>query len=174
MSRFRFCPQCAQPLESIVMGGMPRQACIAPGCGFVFWDNPTPVVAAIVEHENKIVLARNAAWPKDWYALVTGFLERDEDPAEGVMREVKEELNLDAQAANFVGLYEFRRMNQLIIAYHVPATGTIKLNEELVDYRCEAFDQVRYWEAGTGYALRDWLRGKGFDPQVVGWARGAG
>lgn len=174
MAQFRFCPQCAQPLETIPMGGVPRLACIAPRCGFVHWDNPTPVVAAIVEHEGKIVLARNAAWPKDWYALVTGFLERGEDPAAGVMREVKEELDLDAQAANFVGLYEFHRMNQLIIAYHVPATGTIKLNEELVDYRCEAFDEVRYWEAGTGYALRDWLRSKGYDPQVVGWARGAG
>lgn len=174
MSRpYRFCPQCAQPLESVPMGGLPRRACLAPGCGFVHWDNPTPVVAAIVEHEGKIVLARNVAWPKDWYALITGFLERDEDPREGVMREVKEEIGLDAQDATFVGHYEFRRMNQLIIAYHVPATGTIRLNEELVDYRCEPFDQVRYWEAGTGYALRDWLRTKGYDPQVVGWARGA-
>lgn len=174
MSRFRFCPQCGQALHTVEMGGLPRQTCPVPGCGFVHWDNPTPVVAAIVEHEGKIVLARNAAWPKDWYALITGFLEKGEDPREGVMREVKEELNLDAQGATFVGHYEFRRMNQIIIAYHVPATGTIQLNEELVDYRCEAFDEVRYWEAGTGYALRDWLRGKGFDPQVVGWARGAG
>ncbi len=174
MAPFRFCPQCAQPLETVPMGGMPRLACIAPRCGFVHWDNPVPVVAAIVEHEGKIVLARNVAWPKDWYALVTGFLERGEDPREGVMREVKEELDLDAQDATFVGHYEFKRMNQIILAYHVPATGTIKLNEELNDYRHEAFDEVRYWEAGTGYALRDWLRGKGFDPQVVGWARGAG
>ncbi|MGQ0697798.1 MAG: NUDIX domain-containing protein [Panacagrimonas sp.] len=171
---YRFCPQCAQSLESVEMGGAKRQVCVASRCGFVFWDNPTPVVAAIVEHEGKIVLARNAAWPATWYALVTGFLERDEDPEQGVMREVKEELGLDAQSATYVGIYEFRRMNQIIIAYHVPATGTITLNEELVDYRHEAFDQVRYWEAGTGYALRDWLRGKGYDPQVVDWARGAG
>jgi NAD+ diphosphatase len=173
-SAYRFCPQCGQNLQFIQTGGAQRNACVAPGCGFVHWDNPVPVVAAIVEHEGKIVLARNVAWPKEWYALITGFLERGEDPATGVMREVKEELDLEPQAANFVGLYEFRRMNQLIIAYHVPATGTIKLNEELNDYRHEAFDECRYWEAGTGYALRDWLRAKGFDPQVVGWARGAG
>jgi NAD+ diphosphatase len=175
MSRpYRFCPQCGQTLQFVPMGGVQRNACVAPGCGYVHWDNPVPVVAAIVEYENRIVLARNVAWPKDWYALVTGFLERGEDPATGVMREVKEELDLDPVCANFVGLYEFHRMNQLIIAYHVPATGTIKLNEELNDYRLESFDTCRYWEAGTGYALRDWLRGKGFDPQVVGWARGAG
>lgn len=171
---FRFCPQCAQPLQTVEMNGTPRRACQAAGCGYVHWDNPTPVVAAIVEYEGRIVLARNVAWPKEWYALITGFLERDEHPREAVMREVKEELNLDAQDATFVGHYEFRRMNQLIIAYHVPATGTIRLNEELNDYRLDAFEDVRYWEAGTGYALRDWLQAKGYDPQVVGWARGAG
>ncbi len=147
-------------------------ACVAPKCGFVHWDNPTPVVAAIVEHEGKIVLARNVAWPATWYALITGFLERAEDPAVGVMREVKEELDLDAQSATFVGIYEFRRMNQIIIAYHVPATGTIKLNEELVDYKHVSFDQATYWEAGTGYALRDWLRSKGHDPQVLDFTQG--
>jgi NAD+ diphosphatase len=170
---YRYCPWCAGTLLLTPLDGVQRLVCSAPGCGFVHWDNPVPVVAAIVEHEGKIVLARNVAWPKDWYALITGFLERGEDPVSGVMREVKEELDLEPQGANFVGLYEFHRMNQLIIAYHVPAIGTIKLNEELVDYRCESFEDVRYWEAGTGYALRDWLRGKGYDPQVVGWARGA-
>ncbi|MGQ0621982.1 MAG: NUDIX domain-containing protein [Panacagrimonas sp.] len=173
-SRYRFCPQCGLPLESREEGGVVRPACADRQCGFVHWDNPVPVVAAIVEHEGRIVLARNVAWPPAWYALVTGFLERGEDPQSGIIREVKEELNLDAEVANYVGIYEFRRMNQIIIAYHVPATGTIRLNEELADYRHEAFDQVRYWEAGTGYALRDWLRGKGYDPQVVDWARGAG
>ncbi len=174
MSRYTYCPQCGQTLQTVHTGGMPRTACVATGCGFVHWDNPVPVVAAIVEHEGKVLLARNIAWPKDWYALITGFLERGEDPVTGVMREVKEELDLEPQCANFVGIYEFRRMNQLIIAYHVPATGTVKLNEELNDYKYESFEAARYWEAGTGYALRDWLRGKGFDPQPVDWARGAG
>ncbi len=174
MSRpYRYCPQCGQNLQMIHTGGMPRNACVADGCGFVHWDNPVPVVAAIVEHEGKVLLARNVAWPKEWYALITGFLERGEDPATGVMREVKEELDLEPQGCNFVGIYEFRRMNQLIIAYHVPATGTVKLNEELNDYKYETFEDARYWDAGTGYALRDWLRSKGFEPKTVDWARGA-
>ena len=172
MSQYRFCPQCAQPLDTMELGGAVRTVCVAPRCGFVHWDNPVPVVAAIVEHEGKVLLAHNVAWPPDWYALITGFLEKGEDPVAGVIREVKEETNLDATEAHFVGLYEFRRMNQLIIAYHVPATGTIKLNEELDDYRLQAFDEVGYWEAGTGYALRDWLKGKGFDPPVADFTGG--
>ncbi|MBU0791293.1 MAG: zinc ribbon domain-containing protein, partial [Gammaproteobacteria bacterium] len=69
---FRFCPQCAMPLELSFQGDRDRLACPAPRCGFVHWDNPTPVVAAIVEHEGQIILARNAAWPSAFYALITG------------------------------------------------------------------------------------------------------
>ena len=85
------------------------------------WDNPTPVVAAVVEYEGRVLLARNRAWPEKMFALVTGFLERDEAPAAAVLREVKEETDLDGRAAHLIGVYEFARMNQVIIAYHVPA-----------------------------------------------------
>lgn len=167
MSQYRFCPRCSHPLVDHQEGGFTRRACQTPGCGFVFWDNPTPVVAAVVEHEGHIVLARNAAWPGEFYALITGFLEKNEIPEEAVQREVQEELGLEPLGASFIGHYGFSRMNQLIIAYHVPARGTIKLNEELVAWKHVPFDQARYWEAGTGHALRDWLRGKGFEPQPI-------
>ena len=41
------------------------------------------------------------------------------------------------------------------------------LNEELAEYKHVACEQARFWPAATGYALRDWLRGKGYDPQEV-------
>ncbi len=34
-----------------------------------------------------------------------------------------------------MGAYDFQRMNQVIIAYHVVADGEVKLSPELVDYR---------------------------------------
>ena len=167
MKPYSYCPQCAKPLIEADLGGRLRRACPDAACGFVHWDNPVPVVAAVVEHEGQIILARNVAWPPSFFALVTGFLERGEEPHIGVQREVEEELGLTPQGAHFIGLYEFHRQNQLLIAYHVPATGTVKLNEELADWKHVPFERVQYWPAGTGYALRDWLRGKGFDPQPV-------
>ena len=55
-------------------------------------------------------------------------------------------------------------MNQLIIAFHVPAEGTVMLNEELAEWKHVAFDQAEYWPAATGLALRDRLRGRGYEP----------
>jgi NAD+ diphosphatase len=58
-------------------------------------------------------------------------------------------------------------MNQVIIAYHVPANGTITLNDELDDFRHVPLQECKVWSTGTGLALRDWLRGKGVEPPML-------
>jgi len=166
MPDYRYCPVCGAPLAPYRVSGEPHAACSA-GCGFIHYDNPVPVLAAVVEHEGLIVLARNVAWPASWYGLITGFLEKGERPEEGVLREVKEELNLDASAPTLIGVYPFARMNQVIIAYHVAASGEIRLNEELADYRRIPPEKLRTWPAGTGEALRDWLRSRGYQPETL-------
>jgi NAD+ diphosphatase len=164
---FNFCPSCAAPLIDKVVDAEPRRVC-GSGCGFIHYDNPTPVIAIIVEHEGAVVLAHNKAWPmKDFFGLITGFLERNESPQECAVREVKEELNLDASQPTLVGVYPFARMNQVIIAFHVTATGTIVLNEELDEYKHVPLERCPYWAGGTGFALRDWLRTRGYEAETI-------
>ena len=122
------------------------------------------MLAAIEEVGGQVLLARNAAWPEKMFALITGFMEAGESPQEGIAREVKEETNLDVQSATLVGAYEFLRMNQIIIAYHVVAQGEVRLSPELVDYRLYDLADLKCWPAGTGYALADWLRTRGHEP----------
>lgn len=165
---FKYCPMCAQALVEQEHGGALRRVCPAGSCGYIHWDNPTPVVAAIVEHDGGIILAHNKMWPVKFYGLITGFLEKtDPSPEQAVLREVQEELGLIASQAEFVGHYAFARQNQLLIAYHVACQGPITLGDELSEYRRVAFEKARYWPAGTGFALRDWLRGKGYDPEPM-------
>lgn len=158
-SNYIFCPCCASSLHTLNLSGRERQSC--PACGWVHWNNPLPVVAAIIELEGYILLARNAAWPAKMFGLVTGFMENDETPEQAVAREVKEETGLDTQATKLIGVYEFIRKNELIIAYHVQAAGSVALNEELAEYRLVAPQKLKPWRAGTGYALADWLNAKG-------------
>jgi NAD+ diphosphatase len=155
----KYCPHCGQALIELPLAGRQRLACVDTQCGFVHWDNPLPVVAAIIEHEDsngKILLARNRAWTFEFFALITGFLERDETPEEAVAREVKEEVGLDTTWTSLVGVYDFQRKNEIIIVYHVKARGEIVLNEELSDYRLMAPEDIVPWEIGTGPAVRDW------------------
>ena len=166
MNDFNYCPRCATPLQMLAAeeDGGPKERLRCPACGYTHWNNPTPVLAAIVEYQGKVLLARNAAWPAKMFALITGFMEAGESPQEGVAREVKEETNLDVRELKLVGAYEFLRMNQVIIAYHAVCEGEVRLSPELVDWRLYDLDELKCWPAGTGYALADWLRTRGHEP----------
>ena len=170
---FRFCPQCATPLEWLTLpeDGGPKERLRCVACGFTHWNNPTPVLAAIIEYQGKVLLARNAAWPGKMYALITGFMEAGETPTEGIAREIAEETSLTTTALQLVGVYDFQRMNQVIITYHAVCEGEVQLSPELVDYRLYAPEDVKCWPAGTGYALADWLRARGYSPQFVEFPR---
>ena len=151
---------------SLIERRVDRHECSAE-CGFVNYDNPTPVAAVVVEYEGNIVLAHNRSWRNTFYGLITGFVDHCEGAAECAVREVKEELDLDASAPTLIGVYPFERMNQVIIGYHLTATGTITLNEELDSFRLVSPKDCLVWPSGTGYALRDWLLQSGLKPQTI-------
>jgi len=155
---YRFCPRCATELTVSDVAGRGRKVC--PACGCTHWNNPAPVVAGLVQVGDLILLARNAAWPGRFFALITGFLEADETPEQGIAREVKEETNLDVEHSSLIGVYDFTRKNELIVAYHVIASGEVRLSEELVEYRMVPPERLKPWRAGTGLAVADWMRAR--------------
>ena len=169
---YRFCPACGtglQPTETLEDGGLKtRLRC--PACQWTHWNNPTPVLAAIIEcadQDGRILLARNAAWSGRMFALITGFMEAGETPEEGITREVAEETSLEVLSLDLVGVYDFQRMNQVIIAYHALARGEVRLSPELAEYKLYAPEDVVCWPAGTGFALAKWLRGRGIEPRFM-------
>jgi NADH pyrophosphatase NudC (nudix superfamily) len=166
---FTFCPQCATPLAFITLAedGGDKERLRCPACGYTHWNNPTPVLAAVIEYHGQILLACNAAWPGKTYALITGFMEAGETPQEGITREISEETALTTTELNLLGVYDFQRMNQVIIAYHAVCHGEVQLSPELVDYRLFDFADVKCWPAGTGYALAEFLRSRGHEPQFM-------
>ncbi|MEI7785256.1 MAG: NUDIX hydrolase [Betaproteobacteria bacterium] len=171
MAEFRFCPMCASALawqsRAEDGGDVSRLRCTA--CDYTHWNNPTPVLAGIVEVDGQILLARNAAWSGRRFALITGFMEAGETPEEGISREIGEETNLEVTALQLIGVYEFKRMNQVIIAYHARAHGQVRLSPELVEYKLYAPQDLICWPAGTGYALADWLRTQNIEPRFMSW-----
>jgi hypothetical protein len=65
---------------------------------------------------------------------------------------------LDVQSQTLIGAYGFEQMNQVIIAYHLEATGEIRINEELDDYKLMEKSDIKPWDMGTGLALKDYLQ----------------
>ena len=153
----KYCPKCASELTRSEIDGKTRLTCPSPSCDYVFWDNPIPVVAALVEHDDRVLLVRNKGWPEKMFGLITGFLEREETPEAGILREVKEELGLEGEIDHFIGYYPFFAMNQIILAFHVRARGTVVLGDEIAEVKPLKPEKLRPWPFGTGLAVRDWL-----------------
>jgi ADP-ribose pyrophosphatase YjhB (NUDIX family) len=154
-------PACAPSRASLIAGRDSHR--------FGFYTNPTPVLAGIVQYRDQILLARNAAWPGRRFALITGFMEAGETPEEGITREIAEETNLQVSALKLIGVYDFQRMNQVIIAYHAVADGEVRLSPELAEYNLYNYEDIICWPAGTGYAMGDWLRTQGIEPRFMSW-----
>lgn len=156
-----YCPQCGNKLEPTPIDGVERQACVFRECGFVHWDNPVPVVAALVEYRGKVVLARNARWPGGLFSLVTGYLERHETPEEAVVREVQEELGLDSTVQEFIGCYSFKKKNQVILAHWVQATGELTTGAEISEVKLLSRKELKLWQFGpltlTTAIVNQWL-----------------
>jgi len=157
MSDYKYCPLCASALEKTEINNIPRNACPSKTCNFIQWDNPLPVVAGIVEYKGEVLLARNALWPEKMFSVITGFLEKNEEPENGILRELKEELGLDGEIVGFVGLYSYPQLNQVIMAYHIKATGEVKLGDEIAEVKSIPINKLKSWPVGTGPAVRDWL-----------------
>ena len=129
----KYCPECKSDLSNKYRDGEERLVCINEECNYVVWNNPVPVVAAVVELDGSYIIARNAEWPEGIFSVIAGYLEKDETPEQAVIRECEEELGLSGVVVRYIGNYSFFEKNQLIIAYEVKASGVIEINHELAE-----------------------------------------
>lgn len=153
----RYCPKCREELVKSMIDSKVRLRCPGSACGFIYWNNPIPVVAIIVEMDNGIVLAHNKLAPPGIFSFITGFLEANESPETAAQRETFEELGLNCNETSFLGIFPFSKANQILIAYHILATGSIQLNEELDEVRIvQKEDLLGFTETGR-FEIAEWL-----------------
>lgn len=158
----RYCPQCGNLLVPKEVDGRERPSC--PACDYVFWNNPVPIVAAIVEKEDRVLLARKKEWQPERWGLIAGFPEAGETLETAVMREVREETGLECDVLGLVGVYSLTSVNQIFIVYRIKAkSGQVRLGEELEALKEFGRDELAQVltdlppRSGAARALRDWL-----------------
>jgi NAD+ diphosphatase len=147
---FRFCPSCSTPLRPLnrCRGRRPQDPPALPGLRLDALEQPHAGAGRgdrSADRGGRVLLARNAAWSGRMFALITGFMEAGETPEEGIAREVAEETNAAGLSLSLIGVYDFQRMNQVIIAYHALARGEVRLSPELAEYKLYAPEDVRCW-----------------------------
>ncbi len=104
--------------RAAVPDGDNRQRRICGHCGFVDYDNPRIVVGSVVRHEGRILLCRRAIDPrKGFWTLPAGYLETGETPAEGAVREAREEANAVITISGVLAIYTIRALGQVQIMH---------------------------------------------------------
>lgn len=158
-----YCPHCANMLISKEIDRELVKTC--ENCGFVFWNNPKPVVSIILYRENKILMLQRASEPfKDYWVLPGGFVKLKETAQEAVKREAKEETNLDVEIEGIVGAYRIDndpRGNHLDIIYYGNENGIVSLSQEDRNWKYVDLDSL---PENIAYkhreAIIDWKKGK--------------
>ena len=94
-------PACATPLAWLAQARTAAKTRLrCPACGWTHWNNPTPVLAAVIECVDRDGRCCWRATPpgRQPFGLITGFMEAGETPEGGIAREVAEETSLEVDA----------------------------------------------------------------------------
>jgi ADP-ribose pyrophosphatase YjhB (NUDIX family) len=88
---------------------------ICNNCSFIYYKNPSSAVAGIIEYESKIILTRRNKEPGiGKLDLPGGFVDNNESLEEALIREVKEELNINinnlSYLCSFPNIYPYKEV----------------------------------------------------------------
>jgi ADP-ribose pyrophosphatase YjhB (NUDIX family) len=135
---YNYCPTCKNKL--IKKSVDRRQLLTCSKCGFIFWNNPKPVVSILIEKQNKILMIKRGKTPlKDYWVLPGGYIDYEEEPETAIIRETKEETGLSIMISNLIGVYPIDNdptgMHLDIIYSAKMPKQKISLNQESSSYK---------------------------------------
>jgi NAD+ diphosphatase len=152
----RFCGRCGAPTQ-------PREAGHVLVCenGHQHHPRTDPVVIMLVADGDRVLLGRQAAWPRGRYSTLAGFVEPGERLEDAVAREVLEESGVVVRDVRYVASQPWPFPVSLMLGFQAeyasgePAIG----DDELEDVRWFTRDEVR--DAVSGDA--SWVDGTDSD-----------
>jgi 8-oxo-dGTP diphosphatase len=133
----RFCPLCGNQLEQLPHDGRMRLYCRT--CDTIHYENPLPATAAVVlDHDEQLLLVKRGMEPgKGKWGLPGGFVELDESPGDGVLRELTEETGLHGQVDQLIDVvYEDSPFYGplIIIGYQItPQGGALQAGDDAAE-----------------------------------------
>ncbi len=116
------CPGSGPRVED-VPDGDDRLRLICPDCGFIHYENPKMVVGSVVRSGDRVLLCRRAIAPRlGYWTLPAGYLELNEAPHEGAMREAFEEAHARIEILSLLAVYSIPRLSQVQLIYRARLT----------------------------------------------------
>lgn len=129
----QFCARCGSRTDS-QFAGWQRQC---EGCGQVEYPRTDPsVIVAILDGQERLLLAHNRRWRPGYVSLVAGFMEIGESPEQAVARETREEVGLQVERVRYVASqpWPFPRSLMLGFCAQTPDPAALRVDGEEIDW----------------------------------------
>lgn len=158
------CTRCGGRLELGPVEGEERDRLVCVACGHIAYVNPRLVVSALpITDDGDVLLLRRGFEPgRGLWAQPGGFLEVDETPTEGAIRETLEETGLHVATGDIVGLYARLEAAVIVLVFEARIVGgEVRTGPEALEIQAFAPDAIPWPEIAfrtTYWALVDWLR----------------
>ena len=178
-----FCSNCGGELSLGPIPGEERHRLACARCGHITYVNPRLVTTTLpITEAGEVILIRRGFEPgRGLWAQPGGFLEVDETPTEGAVRETLEETGLVVVPGEIVGLYARLEAAVVVLVYEARiAGGEMRTSPEALEVRSFPPESLPWPEIAfktTWWALVDWLASRRPDlpaPSHARWASGSG
>jgi len=122
----QYCNQCGAQVETRYVEDRRRQVC--PSCDTIFYQNPLPVVSAVVlNRKRQVLLVKRKREPyRGMWCLPIGFAELDESIAQAALRELQEESGVEGEVRRLLGAESMVSDHYgeiLVVTFEVRKTG---------------------------------------------------
>jgi len=117
--KFSYCPVCGTKAIQEEIGDEGKMP-YCPSCKMPLWDFfRTAIICAVVNENDEIALLRQDYVSTTSYVCVAGHMKCGESAESTVLREVKEELGLDAEKIRYIRSYPYEKKDMLMLGYLV-------------------------------------------------------
>jgi NAD+ diphosphatase len=123
------CPRCGTPTVPAPAGHLTT----CPKDGTEHFPRLDPaVIMLVIDPDDRLMLARNALWPRGRMSVVAGFVEPGESAEHAVAREVYEETAIVVSQVRYLGSQPWPMPRSLMLGYEARAAGgqRITVDEE--------------------------------------------
>ncbi|WP_245633143.1 NAD(+) diphosphatase [Luteipulveratus mongoliensis] len=169
-----FCPRCGAPTEP-AEGGWVR-ICTKDGSSHFPRTDPA-VIMAVVDDEDRLLLARGPQWGENRLSVLAGFVEPGESLEAAVAREVFEEVGVPVTDVRYRGNQPWPFPASLMVGFRARAASTdlVLDPEEIAEARWFSREQLAE-EVGDGrlgisphlsiarHLIEDWYGGRIAEP----------
>lgn len=160
---FKYCPECGEKLYPKNCGDEGE----IPYCGnckrpFFPFSYCCVICLCVTEDNSEIALIKQGYVSKN-YINVAGYVKQGEAPETTAVREIREEIGLEAVSCKYVGSYYYAKKDNLMLGYICKVKkGELKLSVEVDSAEWfplkYAQQMLRYDSIGWNL-LNDYLRG---------------